>query len=71
MILRGGRDELEATTDERGEFKIPGLEPGTYFVAQLERSGYVADGKANRDETTRELRGTLSEAGDCRIVRVW
>jgi len=52
VILRGGREQLEATTDERGEFKIPGLEPGIYFVAQLERSGYVADGKANWDKTT-------------------
>src|SRR5215469_4728227 len=44
VILRGGREQLEATTDERGEFKIPGLEPGIYFVAQLERSGQLAVG---------------------------
>lgn len=57
VILRGGasnqgQEQFEATTDETGEFKIPGLEPGMYFVAQLERSGYVADGKTNRDKIT-------------------
>ena len=56
VILRGavnqGQEQFEATTDETGEFKIQGLEPGIYSVAQLERSGYVADGKANRDKTS-------------------
>jgi hypothetical protein len=55
VILRGGsnqgRQQFEATTDEAGGFKIEGLEPGAYFV-QLERSGYAADRRMNRDKTT-------------------
>jgi Carboxypeptidase regulatory-like domain len=55
VALRGGsnqgREQYEATTDETGQFKIGGLEPGVYMV-QLERSGYAPDGKTNRDKTT-------------------
>ena len=55
VILRGGsnqgRQQFEATTDETGGFKIEGLEPGAYLV-QLERSGYAADRKMNRNKTT-------------------
>lgn len=46
-----GRERFEATTDETGGFKIDGLEPGVYQV-QLERSGYAADRKTNRDKNT-------------------
>jgi Carboxypeptidase regulatory-like domain len=55
VILRGGsqqgREHFEATTDDTGGFKIEGLAPGVYAV-QLERSGYAADRKTNRNKTT-------------------
>jgi len=55
VILRGGsnqeHEQFEATTDETGDFKIEGLEPGLYVV-QLQRSGYVADRKMDRGRTT-------------------
>ena len=54
VSLRGGsgqrREQYEAVTDETGQFKVEDVEPGTYFV-QLERSGYTASGKTNRDKT--------------------
>jgi protocatechuate 3,4-dioxygenase beta subunit len=55
VILSGassqGREPFEATatTDETGQFKIEGLEARVYVV-RLERPGYTADSKANRDK---------------------
>ena len=60
VSLRGGSDQrhepYEAVTDATGQFKVEDLEPGTYFV-QLERSGYTASGKTNRDMTIKVTAG--------------
>jgi hypothetical protein len=39
-----------ATTDERGQFKIEGMKLGCYYMVYLSRSGYVANGKTNREK---------------------
>ena len=51
-----GRSEYETITDEKGQFKVEGIEPGVYVV-QLERSGYAADTKTNRDRTVKVIAG--------------
>jgi len=55
---RSGQREVqyEAITDETGQFKVEGIEPGVYVV-QLERSGYVADVKTNRDRAVKVIAG--------------
>jgi hypothetical protein len=74
IVLIGGsgqrREPYEAVTDETGQFKVPDVEPGTYLV-QLQRSGYAASGKANREnrinviggQDTRNLLFHVLEAG--------
>jgi len=74
IVLIGGsgqrREPYEALTDETGQFKVPDVEPGTYLV-QLQRSGYAASGKANREnrinviggQDTRNLLFHMLEAG--------
>jgi len=60
VTLRGGssqtREGYEASTDEAGQFKFEGLEPGVYVV-QLERAGFAEDAKSNRDRTIRVIAG--------------
>jgi len=48
--------QYEAITDETGQFKVEGIEPGVYVV-QLERLGYVADVKTNRDRAVKVIAG--------------
>src|ERR1700741_1047287 len=74
IVLIGGsgkrREPYETLTDETGQFKVPDVEPGTYLV-QLQRSGYAASGKANREnrinviggQDTRNLLLHMLEAG--------
>jgi hypothetical protein len=66
VVLVGGsrqrHEQYEAVTDETGQFKLQDVEPGTY-LAQLQRAGYTANGKANRgskltiteDQDTKDL----------------
>ena len=60
VSLRGGsgqrREQYEAVTDETGQFKVEDVESGIYFV-QLERPGYAASGKTNRDTTIKVVAG--------------
>ena len=54
IMLIGGsgqrHEPYEAVTDETGLFRVQDVEPGSYRV-QLQRSGYAASGKANRNST--------------------
>jgi hypothetical protein len=54
IMLIGGsgqrHEPYEAVTDETGLFRVQDVEPGSYQV-QLQRSGYAASGKANRNST--------------------
>ena len=53
----GQRHELyEAVTDGTGQFKVEDVEPGTYLV-ELERPGYAASAKTNRDGTIKVTAG--------------
>jgi hypothetical protein len=60
IVLIGGsgqrREQYEAVTDETGQFKVQDVEPGTY-LAQLQRSGYAASGKANRGSRIKVIGG--------------
>jgi hypothetical protein len=74
IVLIGGwgqrRQPYEAVTDETGQFKVQDVEPGTYLV-RLQRSGYAATGKANREnrinvsggQDTKDLVFHMLEAG--------
>jgi len=74
VVLVGGsrqrHEQYEAVTDETGQFKLQDVEPGTY-LAQLQRAGYTANGKANRgskltiteDQDTKDLVFHMLEAG--------
>jgi hypothetical protein len=48
--------DYEAITDETGQFKIEGVEPGGYWV-QLERAGYAAERNTNRAKTIKVIVG--------------
>jgi len=50
------REQYEAVTDATGQFKVQDVEPGTY-LAQLQRSGYAASGKANRESRIKVIGG--------------
>src|SRR5215467_13240360 len=54
IMLIGGsgqrHEPYEAVTDETGQFMFQDVEPGSYQV-HLQRSGYAASGKANRNST--------------------
>jgi hypothetical protein len=58
VSLRGSSEQrqYEAITDETGQFKVEAVEPGVYVV-QLERSGFVADVKTNRDRAVKVIAG--------------
>jgi len=48
--------QYEAITNDAGQFKVEGIEPGTYAV-QLERSGYATEAKTNRGRTIEVIAG--------------
>lgn len=60
IVLIGGsgqrRDQYEAVTDETGQFMFQDVEPGTY-LAQLQRSGYAASGRASRESRIKVIGG--------------
>jgi protocatechuate 3,4-dioxygenase beta subunit len=60
VTLAGGsaqnREPYQTATDERGQFKIEGVAPGTYAV-ELERPGFAPDPKATRDRTVKVIAG--------------
>lgn len=60
VSLRGGssqrQEPYEAVTDSTGQFKVEDVEPGKYLV-ELERPGYAASGKTNRDSIITVIAG--------------